>query len=71
VAPLSISVESPADSKNLRANAKRLKSILPLALFESLDEKVREIVEDANWAKTARGRYVSAINQWLKLFFEF
>jgi hypothetical protein len=67
--PLSISVETPADLKNLRATAKRLKSILPLPLFESLDEEVREIAEDAKWAKTARGGYVSAINQWVEPFF--
>ena len=66
---LGISVDSPADLKNLRATTKRLKPVLPPDLFESLDEEVREIAEDAKWAKTARGRYVGAINQWAEPFF--
>ncbi len=66
---LRVSVDSPADLRTLRATAKRLRPFLPSALFESLQEEVREIAVDAKWAKTARGGYVVAINRWAETFF--
>lgn len=64
LAELKKSVDSPADLKKLRATAKSLKPLFPPELFASLEEEVREIAEDAKWAKTERGRYVCAINEW-------
>lgn len=69
LAELGISVGSPADLKQLRAVAKRLRPVLPPALAESLDEEMSGIAADAKWAGTVRGRYVSAINQWAEPFF--
>jgi hypothetical protein len=69
VAELGISIDSPADLTRLRAAVKCLERMLPAHAFESLDEEVREIAEDAKWAKTTRGRYVQTINQWAEPFF--
>lgn len=64
LAELKIPVDSPANLKKLRATMKKVKPLLPSELFASMEEEMREIAEDARWAKTERGKYVCAINEW-------
>lgn len=67
-AELSPRVSAPSDLKKLRKAVADLKRLVPTEQGESLSDELREIVDDARWAKTQRGKYVLEVNQWLQPF---
>ena len=59
---------TPAELKELRAAVGHAKPRLPANLADALEAELREIVADARWVKTDRGRYVRAVNSWVESF---
>lgn len=68
IASLTAEVRTPTDLKTLRSAVQKLKKQLPEEVFESVQEELREIADDAKWIKTKRGKYVLALNKWVEPF---
>ena len=65
---LSAEIESTSQVTRLKKALTSVKSDISSSTFESLAEELSEIREDFTWAKSERGKYVSAIQDWAQSF---
>jgi hypothetical protein len=61
-------IESASQVSRLKKALTSVKRNIPSSTFESLAEELSEIREDFTWAKSERGKYVSAIQDWAQSF---
>jgi hypothetical protein len=61
-------IESAAQVTLLKKALTSVKRNLTTSTFAALTEELSEIREDFTWAKSERGKYVSAIQDWVQSF---
>lgn len=65
-------LRTPAEKKShvseLRKGLGAVKPLISKETYEALKEELGEIREDFSWAKSKRGKYVSAIQDWVQTF---
>jgi hypothetical protein len=61
-------VESISQVNRLKKALASVKRDVSSSTFESLAEELSEIREDFTWARSGRGKYVSAVQDWVQSF---